>query len=97
MSDMARVPGRPGAWTRERDPLALLLLGILAVLAGILAIVYPLAGGVAVTTIFGIVLIVAAIAHLVHAISARQGAWSVPSRFSTFGPQMPASGWVSMN
>ncbi len=77
MSDVARVPGRPAAWTRERDPLALLLLGVLAVLAGIFAIVYPLAGGVAVTTIFGIVLIVAAIAHLIHTISARKGAWSV--------------------
>jgi uncharacterized membrane protein HdeD (DUF308 family) len=77
MSDVARVPGRAVGWSRERDPLALLLLGILAVLAGILAIVYPLAGGVAVTTLFGIVLIVAAIAHLIHTISARQGAWSV--------------------
>ncbi len=77
MSDVARVPNWAAAWNRERDPLALLLLGILAVLAGVFAIIYPIAGGLAVTTIFGVVLIVAAIAHLVHTISAHEGAWSV--------------------
>lgn len=77
MSDVARMPGRAAAWSKERDPWALMLLGILAVLAGIFAIAYPLAAGTAATSVLGIVIIVAAIAHLVHTISAPKGAWSV--------------------
>jgi uncharacterized membrane protein HdeD (DUF308 family) len=77
MSDTARMPERMAAWGSTRDWWALMLLGFLAVLAGIFAIVYPLVAGVTATQVFGIVIIVAAIAHLVHTIAAPKGAWSV--------------------
>jgi uncharacterized membrane protein HdeD (DUF308 family) len=77
MSDVMRMPGRAAFWARERDPWALIVLGILAVLAGAFAIIYPLAAGVAATSVLGIIIIIAAMAHLVHTISAPKGTWSV--------------------
>ncbi len=76
MSDTTRMPDRTSRWGSTTDWWTLMLLGVLTVLAGAFAIIYPLAAGVATTGVFGIVIIIAAIAHLVHTIAARKGAWS---------------------
>ena len=66
-----------GATEGGKDWWVFLLLGILALLAGIVALVYPFVSALAVTDLLGVILIVAAVVHLVHAIIERRGAWSV--------------------
>lgn len=62
---------------RPWDWWVLLVLGVLAILAGIVAIVYPFVSALMVTKILGVILIVGAVVHLVRAAMEGRGAWSI--------------------
>ena len=63
--------------TWVRDWWVLLLLGIIALVVGVFAILWPFVSGVAFTAIFGIILIIASVVTLVHTIRMKKEAWGI--------------------